>query len=80
MEKIKEVEKGRTIDELGCLAGIFFGYSARPMEFSVSFVSERIRDLIVASPKSDTSGESNPLYRKSMAETEGMQRIVAINN
>lgn len=52
MEKMKEVEKGRRVEELVDVVGIFEGYKARPMEKEVSSVTARMEDWMVALPKS----------------------------
>lgn len=51
MEKMKEVEKGRGVEELACFVGILEGYKARPMEKVVSSVTPRTEDWTVALPK-----------------------------
>lgn len=50
MEKMKEVEKGRTREEFGAFVGILNGRRARPIVKEVSFVSVRILDSTVAPP------------------------------
>lgn len=50
MEKMKEVEKGSTKDELDDLVAIFEGCKALPIEKVSSLVRARIEDWIVALP------------------------------
>lgn len=50
MEKMKDVEKGSGVDELGCFVATFEGYKARPIEKVVSFVRARIEFSILAWP------------------------------
>ena len=50
MEKIKEVENGSGLVELGCFVVIFDGYKARPIVKMVWLVRETIEFSIVALP------------------------------
>lgn len=67
---MKDVEKGRTWDELGAFVTIFEGCRALPIEKVESFVRVSIRDSIVAFPYSDISDGLKPLKTKSIAETD----------
>lgn len=71
---MKEVEKGYTYEEFGFLVGIFSWYKARPIEKVCWCVSVRIRESMVALPKSKSSEELKPLKTKSMANVELKKR------
>ena len=47
---MKEVEKGKTVEELEFFVGILDGYRARPIEKLVWFVRARTEDSTVALP------------------------------
>lgn len=73
MAKMKEVEKGRTEEVVGCFVRTVVLYRARPVEYDVWLVKVRTLDSIVAFPKRERregeEGESSkPLKRKSTAE------------
>lgn len=72
---MKEVEKGRTMEEFRAFAVIFLGKRARPMEKVVSLVRVRIRDSRVALPYSITSEELKPLKANSTAEIYRRNRV-----
>lgn len=80
IEKMKEVEKGRRVDELGCLVGILEGKNPRPIEKTVSFVMERMEEeSIAAMPKVSRLVELKLVLKtKSRHDAELQRRVVVV--
>lgn len=76
---MKDVEKGRTLDELASFVTIFEGYRALPIEKVESFERVRILDSIVTFPNIDTSDCLKPLKTKSVSATDWLQENRANN-
>jgi hypothetical protein len=78
MEKMKEVEKGRGVEESVGFVGILEGYKARPMEKEVSSVMPRIEELMVALPKRRRLVELKLVLKMNSVDAEVELRIASI--